>query len=121
MRSSKEALMTHGINAYPRLGYWDRQKERIEEARRLHEGARAVREARRAARAARAHLTAGASSLTRTRATNDTARVPPRAGSGRGAGALRKPLPVWRTAAARMGSSLVAVGERLERLALRHN
>ncbi len=113
--------MTHEANAYPRLGYWNRQKELIEEARRLHESARAVREAKREARAARTAHLAGASTTPHTPATGGPARVPPRAGSVRGAKAPRQPLPVWRSAAARMGSSLVAVGERLERLALRQN
>ncbi len=104
--------MTSETNNYLVLGYWNRQKELLEEARRLHMGAKAVRGAKAPARVT-AKSERGVGSTV-----GDGAR-PPRAGSKISAQTCPPPTPVpaWRSAAARMGSSLVGLGERLERLA----
>lgn len=113
--------MTNETKAFLSLGYWNRQKELLDEAHRLHRANMAVREARRAAALnARVHVDAegGTRGMPTIVGEGNQARPAPRR-AGRVTAAARKPVPAWRTAAARMGSSLVAVGERLERLALR--
>lgn len=112
--------MTNETKAFLNLGYWNRQKELLDEAHRLHRANKAVREAKRAALHASTRVQVEAGTPAMLTAVGDRAqarRTPRRAGLA--PGAARKPVPAWRTAAARMGSSLVAVGERLERLALR--
>lgn len=101
---------------YIAVGFWNRQKELLDEAERLRVARRAVREARRAARPGGLAPTGASGRAAR----GPTGRVgaPPRAGSRRGAPAPARlgRRSLWHAAAARMGSSLVAVGQRLERL-----
>lgn len=107
--------MINETKGFLSLGYWNRQKELLDEAHSLHRANRAVREAKDAAAAhgARAHADKGANA----RGADPTShRSTPRR-TGRPPVANKRPVPAWRSAAARMGSSLVAVGERLERLA----
>lgn len=104
--------MLRETREYTVIGGWNRQKELLEEARRLHVASRAVREARAAK--------AGKNGLARLGVARHGA-APGRVGTRRAGHAARpsRSRPVWRTAAARMGTSLVAVGKRLEHLGRR--
>ena len=106
--------MTNETKGFLSLGYWNRQKELLDEAHRLHRASKAVREAKGAAAApgAPAHADKGANA--RGSAQTSHGSTPRR--TGRPPAANKRRVPAWRSAAARMGSSLVAVGERLERL-----
>lgn len=107
---------------YPSPRYWHRQEELVEEARRLHLAARASKAAKREAAARRAEARAGSATARVIGAPSTPARAGQIATPRREQGApsprsLRRSVPAWRSAAAIMGSSLVAMGVRLERLA----
>lgn len=93
--------MRHESYQFIQTGAWDRQPELLREARMLHRAKQAVREATAIARSGSA---ANAADLTRL------------ANAWRLQGVARASRPAlsWRTAAARMGTSLVTFGRRLE-------
>jgi len=123
--------MSERVRDFGVFGVWDRQRELLKEAEMLHRASAAVRAARRTARrTAKRGAAVGATVLGAPRRAGSRrsggSYADPRqaAGSRRSASTRRRSTPPgsartgrglsWRAAAARMGSSLVAVGRRLE-------
>lgn len=119
--------MSERVRDFGVFGVWDRQRELLKEAEMLHRASAAVRVARRTARrgAAVGATVLGAPRRAGSRRSGGSYADPRQAaGSRRSASTRRRSTPPgsartgrglsWRAAAARMGSSLVAVGRRLE-------